>query len=275
MNPETENLYWRLRKEEAPVWLCEVSKEPVTYAACLACARAVQQPECPFPPHLIAALHAANQPDDVVESIRHTGYPVIRVSSLLGCKLKSWLGRREGFPLETPRDHWARLRGTLIHKAIEEMGMDAQGLTEKRLSAFVWDDQVAAFVTGRVDAYDMESRTLFDFKTINVGRGGLSGMTLPRPRHVKQLQLYAWLLARNGYPPPKQIRIVYMTMADLRTEVAPAPDEAELDQIHQRVLITLQEILSDQAPPEKPPEAWECKFCHFSKCSKSQKSKRE
>lgn len=49
------------------------------------------------------------------------------------------------------------------------MGMDADDLTEKRLSVFVWDETVAAFVTGQVDAYDIQSRTLFDFKTIHIG----------------------------------------------------------------------------------------------------------
>ena len=71
----------------------------------------------------------------------------------------------------------------------------------------------------------------FDFKTINVGRGGLDGMQLPRQRHVKQLQIYAWLLAQNGYPPhPPPIRIAYMTMAQLRTEEVAVRDD--LDQVH-------------------------------------------
>ena len=118
--PSTESAHWREQKEMQPVWLCEVTRAPVSYGACITCARNRQQPSCPFPPTLLTALHAANQPDDVVEAIRHTGYPVLRVSSLLGCKHKSWLGRNHGYPLETPSEHWARLRGTLIHKAIDE-----------------------------------------------------------------------------------------------------------------------------------------------------------
>jgi CRISPR/Cas system-associated exonuclease Cas4 (RecB family) len=270
---KTDKRYWREAAKTQPVWLCEVSLTPVTYQRCLGCAQQRLEPACPFPPQLLAALHAANQPDDVVEGIRHTGYPVIRVSSLLGCKYRSWLGRNEGYPLETPTDHWARLRGSLIHRAIEEMGADAGGLTEKRLTAFVWQDQLAAFVTGRVDAYDIHSRTLFDFKTVNLGRHGLDAMQLPRPRHVKQLTLYAWLLALNGYPPPQQFRLIYMTMAELRAVEVKSPDEAALAQIEGWVLSILQDILADQPPPPKPVEGWECQYCPFSQCISNRRAK--
>ena len=249
-----------------------MTENPVSYSDCLACAQQRLQPDCPFPPHLLAALYAANQPDDVVEGMRHTGYPVVRVSSLLGCKYKSWLGRTEGYPLETPREYWARLRGTLIHRAIEEMGLDAEGLTEKRLSAFLWDDVVAAFVTGRVDAYDVESRTLYDFKTVNINKQGLAGMTLPRPRHVKQLRIYSWLLVKNGYPPPTSIQIAYMSMADLRTEQAPVLTAAELNEIEGWIITIMRDILAKQAPEVKPVEGWECSFCAFTQCRKNRKN---
>ena len=270
---ETASRYWRVRQAEQPVWLCEVTKQPVAYAACIACARRRERPSCPYPPHLLSALYAANQPDDVVEGIRHTGYPVVRVSTLLGCKRQAWLGRTAGYPLETPTDHWARLRGSLIHRAIEEMGGDAEGLAEQRLTTFVWDDTVAAFVSGRVDAYSIASRTLFDFKTVNTGKGGLSGMQLPKPRHVKQLHLYSWLLAQNGYPPPTAIRVAYMTMGDLRTVDAPVLPEDELDQVRDQVLRVLRDILAPNPPPARPVEAWECHFCSFTQCPTHKGSK--
>lgn len=265
-NPSEPAKYWRVGKETEPVWLCEVTHEPVAYAACLACAHQRLRPECPYPPHLLAALHAATLPDDVVEGIRHTGYPVVRVSSLLGCKHQSWLGRTQGYPLETPGDHWARLRGSLIHRAIEEMGGSAEGLSEKRLTTFVWDKEIAAFVTGRVDAYSVASRTLYDFKTVNTGKSGMGTLPLPKPRHVKQLHIYSWLLARNGYPPPTSIRIAYMSMGELRTVDAPALDEPALEQVEGWVLRILRDILAPTPPPPRPVEAWECRFCTFSQC---------
>lgn len=109
------------------------------------------------------------------------------------------------------------------------------GLIEQRLTAFVWDEQVATFVSGRVDLYDIESRTLFDFKTVNTGKGGINSMQLPKPRHVNQLQIYSWLLAKNGYPPPTSIRIAYLTMSAVRTVDAPAPYSAR-ERIEQWVL---------------------------------------
>lgn len=264
--PTSTSPHWREQQEMQPVWLCEVTRAPVTYAACISCARTRQQPSCPFPPTLLTALHAANQPDDVVEAIRHTGYPVLRVSSLLGCKYKSWLGRNQGYPLETPSEHWARLRGTLIHKAIEEMGAAGSGLIEQRLTAFVWDENVATFVSGRVDLYDIESRTLFDFKTVNTGKGGINSLQLPKPRHVNQLQIYSWLLAKNGYPPPTSIRIAYLTMSELRTVDAPAPDLAARERIEQWVLSIARDLLSPTPPPARALEPWECRLCPFTQC---------
>lgn len=96
-------------------------------------------------------------------------------------------------------------------------------------------------------------------------------MTLPCPRHVKQLQLYAWLLARNGYPPPTLIRIVYMTMTDLRTEETLAPTMVETRFIQGQVLSILHDILSDEPPPEKPIEQWECNYCSFTQFSKNKR----
>lgn len=266
--------YWRETQAAQPIWLCEVTHDPVAYPACLDCARRRLQPGCPFPPHLLAALQDANQPDEVVEGIRHTGYPVLRVSSLLGCKYKSWLGRQAGYPLETPTAHWARLRGKLIHHALAELGGDAGSMTERRLTTFVQSEGLAAFVTGRIDAYDMVHRTLFDFKTVNLGKAGLTGLSLAQPRHVKQLKLYAWLLARNGYPPPQHFRLVYMTMAELHTVEVKAPTAEELAEVERWVFSILQDVLADQPPPPTPVESWECRYCPFTQCSSNRRPKR-
>jgi len=263
---EMDEQAWREAQTTQPVWLCEVTRTPVAYGVCLACARQRLLPTCPFPPHLLAALYGANQPDEVVEGMRQTGYPVLRVSSLLGCKYKTWLSRNEGYPLETPMEHWARLRGKLIHHALAELGGDAGSLTERRLTAFVEDEGLAAFVTGRIDAYDLAHRTLFDFKTVNLGKTGLAGMTLPQPRHVKQLKLYAWLLARNGYPPPQHFRLVYLTMADLCSVDVKAPAADELVQVEGWVRNILCDALATQPPSPQPVEPWECRYCPFTHC---------
>ena len=39
-----------------PSWLCELSREPVSEADCLACARQRLEPDCPFNPALLKAL---------------------------------------------------------------------------------------------------------------------------------------------------------------------------------------------------------------------------
>lgn len=241
-----------------PMWLCEVTATPVTPAACLACARQRLQPSCSFNPALLKALAAANQPDLSIEGLRQVGYPVLRVSSLVGCARKAWYARQGGGPpLEKPSEHWARLRGTIFHAALENMG---DGHVERRLVAFLYDREMAAFVTGRVDGYDPETGCLTDYKTTRRLPGSL------RPFHQRQVWLYAWLLARNGFGIPCSIRVIYLNMAGIHSCDVVAPSPADLDELEANLLSRLRAILAAQPPDAQPEEPWECKYCPFRQC---------
>lgn len=247
----------KLFTPDASCWLCEVTEAPVTVRACLACARARHQPSCPFNVAILKALAAANEPDAAISGLRQTGYPVLRVSSLTGCLRKSWYSLRAERRLETPSQHWARLRGAIFHRALENMG---EGHIERRLTSFLYDNQHAAFITGRVDGYDPELATLTDYKTTRRLPGSV------RPQHHRQVLLYAWLLARNGFGLPNAIRILYISMARVKSFDVAVPREEDLSELETKLLSQVRRILADE-PPQATPEAdWECRYCPFTQC---------
>ncbi|MBI1299532.1 Dna2/Cas4 domain-containing protein [bacterium] len=242
---------------DPPRWLCEVTEQPVGERACLACARERRQPACPFNPALLRALAAADEPDAVLTGLHQTGYPVLRVSSLTGCVRKAWYSLRSERKLETPGEHWARLRGTIFHHALERMG---DGHVERRLVAFLYDADVAAFITGRIDGYDPEQGTLHDYKTTR------RLPTRVSDHHRRQVELYAWLLTRNDFPLPTAIRILYISMAKVKSFDVPVPSPDQLDALEAELLDQIRRLLHVEPPEAIPREPWECKYCTYTAC---------
>ena len=255
------------------MWVCQVTGRPVDLEECLSCARSRYVPECPLDAPILAAMASANEEDQVVETLRQTGFPVVRVSSLTGCPLAAWY-REHGFTpgLEPPMRFWARTRGTVFHRAFEQFSMGR--LTEKRVFLFL--EEPGAFVTGRVDGYDPTTHTLVDYKTTaqkmrwDRAQNGFvtPKMREPRPHHVDQVKIYAWLLSENGYP-VQNIRIVYVSMGDIQSFDVEAPDREGMEQIRQSVVERVKAIVSDFPPDATPPEDWYCKFCEFYQCPRN------
>jgi CRISPR/Cas system-associated exonuclease Cas4 (RecB family) len=243
--------------QNRPRWLCEVTEDPVTVSACLDCARERRQPSCPFNPALLKALAGANEPDAALAGLHQTGYPVLRVSSLTGCVRRTWYSLRAEGRLERPSQHWARLRGTIFHQALENMG---DGHVERRLVTFLYDSEVAAFITGRIDGYDPQRHELADYKTARRLPGSVQF------HHHRQVHLYAWLLARNGFGLPKAIRILYISMSSVRSFDVAVPTDADLMALETDLLARLRRILADEPPEPTPEMAWECTYCAFAHC---------
>lgn len=241
-----------------PLWLCEVTGEPVALHDCLACARERRRPACQFNPAILRALANAQEPDEVLEVLGQLGFPIIRVSSLVGCPRKAWYERTSGRPLEKPSEHWARLRGTIFHEALARLG---EGLVERRLVNVVRDGSLSAVVSGRVDGYDPATGILHDYKTSN----GVSGFaSLPLEHHRRQLWMYAWLLAQNGFPPLAAIRVIYITMKEVVSADCPLPPD--MAKVEEMVVSRVRTVLNPDAPAARPDEAWECRYCPFTQC---------
>ena len=79
--------------------------------------------------------------------------------------------------------------GTAVHKIFEDSGID--GLKEERFEVPVSHSKV----TGRVDSYDQNTKTIHDFKTASVWKVQFEDFEDWR----KQGLIYAWLMKKNGF----------------------------------------------------------------------------
>ncbi len=254
------------------LWLCQVTGQPVGLSECLECARHRMRRECQFDGTVLRALANSLTADETLQDLRKlaeaAGVTLFRATSLLGCARQAWYELNFGRPLEKPLEHWARLRGVIIHAAMETVASGDGVLSEIRLRASLESLGVKAWVSGRVDHYDALTHRLVDFKTINGNGKKLASLDLPKRQHVAQLWIYAWLLSENGYPVPTEGRVIYIDMATVfATDVAMPSDHAETRQYVVSKARAITEATAE-GPAGDPREEWECRFCAFAdRCS--------
>lgn len=256
-------------------WTCQVTDDPVLVRDCLRCAYQRRRPDCPMDYGILRALAHTVDRDETLEVLREAGFPIVRVSSLTACEREAWYKEHDvAGGLEPPKRHWARLRGTIFHRAFDDTG--GNGLREKRLLAFL--EELGAYVAGKFDHYNPDTAEVTDYKTIALkktwrknaygpGQGGYKTRRLDKPKahHVEQLKIYAWLLRRNGYP-VKNIRIVYVSMGDVQSFDVDPPTGAELDELEATIIERAEAIVAENPPPDEPPSEWLCKYCTFHQC---------
>ncbi len=257
------------------LWLCEVTGQPAPLADCLACARYRRQPACPYPPTILAALARSLAGETELAELRAeaaaAGVALLRVTSLLGCTRQAWYGLHGPAPLETPGRHWARLRGTIFHAALESLA-GADAVAEVRLVARLDGEAQSgarAWVSGKIDHYDPLTRTALDYKTINSFGKAMTSLDLPKPQHRRQLWLYAWLLAENGYPPPLAGRVTYMDMRTVLSVDVAMPDAEGLARTRAHAIAKARAITDcgPAGPAGDAAEAWLCRYCtHATRC---------
>jgi len=251
-----------------PFWLCEVTGDPVTPEACLTCSRQRQQAECDFTPAILRALHASMQADPALQAVyslaQQTGITVLRVSSLTGCTRQAWYRITQHTPLEKPGRHWARLRGSIFHRALENMaGKDI--VAERRFVVSLQPFGVDVWIAGQVDNYDPVTGVLTDLKTINSFGRSLHKMDLPQEHHKVQLWIYCWLLAQSGWPYPDAAQIIYVDMGKVRKTSVPLPTADGQVMIERRLVEKAKAIAeAEAAGPQGDPRAeWMCRYCLF------------
>ena len=250
-------------------WLCEVTNDPVQTDACFACARQRLQTGCHFTPAVLRALRTSMQPDPALQAVyalaRQAGVTVLRVSSLTGCTRQAWYKTVQATPLEKPSRHWARLRGSIFHEALQAMaGKDA--IAERRFVVSLQAHGLAAWIAGQVDHYDPQTGVIVDYKTINANGRKLHRMEdLPQEHHRAQVWIYAWLLEQSGWPYPQAARIVYMDMGDVRLTEVPMPSAEGRQLVAQRIIAKAKTIVEagDLGPKGDPRMAWECRYCLY------------
>ena len=253
----------------APLWLCDVTKEPVAPDVCLACARNGRPNACSFTPPVLEALRSSMMSDSALNAIyslaAQQGVTVLRVSSLTGCTRKAWYRLTQGTPLETPSRHWARLRGTIFHKALESMAEESV-LAEQRFVVDLRAFGVNAWIAGMVDHYDPATGVLTDLKTMNAWKRLSSYPDLPHKHHIAQVWIYGWLLEKAGLGYPKRMEITYMTMGDIRTVPVNLPTPEGKQYVEARIVDKAKTIV--EADPTLGPKGdaqadWECRYCLY------------
>lgn len=92
--------------------------------------------------------------------------------------------------------------GTAFHEWLARFTDTARYLREERLLDTVPVADADGVITheveisGQPDLYDFDTGTVYDYKTTGV----YSYPKLPKPEHEAQVNVYAWLLRRYGYP---------------------------------------------------------------------------
>ena len=255
-------------RKAIPFWLCEVTGAPVAPEPCLTCARQRQQAECDFTPAILRALHASMQADPALQAVyslaRQAGATVLRVSSLTGCTRQAWYRVTQHTPLERPSRHWARLRGSIFHRALENMaGKDI--VAERRFVVSLQPFGADVWIAGQVDNYDPETGVLTDLKTINTYGRRLHRLDLPQEHHKVQLWIYAWLLEQSGWAYPSAAQIIYVDMGMVRKTKVPLPPSDGQALIEQRLVEKAKAIAEadDTGPQGDPRAAWMCRYCMF------------
>ncbi len=238
-----------------PLWKCEVTEEPVLPHECLQCARTRRILRCPVrSPGLLKALARSLRDDAGLEAVKAIAQvPIVRISGLTGCRRKTWYDIRESRPLEKPSDMWARLRGVVFHRGLE----NGDAGEEMRLFVRI----AGAIVAGRVDHYDETNETLYDYKTVNTWKR-LDRFDLPKESHVRQMHAYVWLLHRHGKK-VRRVSLVYLTMGEVRIVDVRMPD---LKAVEQEIREAVKAAIADTPPPPVPREEWECRYCPWSRC---------
>ncbi len=265
-----------------PLWLCDVTKQPVATDDCLACSRNGRPNSCSFTPPILEALRASMKSDPALKAIHslaaQQGVTVLRVSSLTGCTRQAWYRLTQGTPLETPSRHWARLRGVIFHKALESMA-EKSVLAEQRFVVDLRAFGVDAWIAGMVDHYDPATGVLTDLKTMNAWKRLSSYPDLPREHHIAQVWIYGWLLEKAGLGYPRAMAITYMTMGDIRTVPVPLPTPEGRQFVEARIVAKARAIVEADptlGPKGDPREAWQCRYCLYkTACPDRRKSEKK
>ena len=144
--------------------------------------------------------------------------PEITVTNLLNCLRKTYYEKTHDYWIE-PAKAYNSFRGSIIHSILAELSQqefkgedELCGVINSFLGNLVVEKRYSkkvngCFLSGAIDCYDKETKTLYDFKSYKaieyLLREGCA-----KPEHVWQTNIYKWLLP---YPVEK-IKIVYITL---------------------------------------------------------------
>lgn len=145
--------------------------------------------------------------------------------------------------------------GTAIHKAIERAFDVADPFSERYLREV---EVTSAGLMGHVDLYDIEARTVTDWKTTT--KKNLR--YFPSQQQRTQIHLYGYLLSQNGYP-VETVQLIAIVRdgneTDVRQHSEPYDEDLALGGI-----AWLADVAGSQIPPEPEKRVSFCRdYCEF------------
>lgn len=143
-----------------------------------------------LPPHLAAVIEAAFR-NDAYDGPRSGR--AISVTQLVGPAQKLQLEREHEADLEIDLlDTIPALEGSAIHHLLDRAGQKAPTLIPERRLTVQHDGWI---ISGKADVFVTADERIVDYK-----RGSVWSYIYTKPEWEAQLNIYAWLSRRNGFP---------------------------------------------------------------------------
>lgn len=122
---------------------------------------------------------------------------------------KKYLKSSEEARTEKASDQLIMFLGTLIHKGLEVKLADNPDFSvEKRLYTEVEVNGKKIVLTGEYDCFDIKEDSLDDYKT--TVSGGWKKKEDKLPKYFKQVNVYRYLMWKNGIKTPSKMRIIFI-----------------------------------------------------------------
>ncbi len=272
-------------------FICDAEDLPVTFDACLACARSGALPGCH---QTVAVLNG------IVQGLRPDDYG-LTITTLIGCLRKWRLMKDTAYWLKPAQSYWA-YRGQRLHGvAARYAADDPHAIAERRFTMTIeLLDGQAINISGQPDLVLLDQHMLLDYKTTKAVPIGWHSYVCPetdrliaegpyalrrksiecpyctlgshltktietidppraKPHHALQLSLYRLLLHRNGIEVDRA-EVLYLDMdTQCRIPIDLLPLAEAERYLRERVALAMQADL----PPilTDPNEVWQCEWC--------------
>ena len=155
---------------------CPYYHKQIKFAECLECA--IEDGPCGIPYSLLKAGSV----------IMTKPRPEVHVTDLCGCLRRAYFSKVADY-YEDPGDWIAAIMGIFIHSKMESFAPEG---SHRELSLTATTPS-GVQVTGTVDL--LVNETIEDYKS----KGWLDVSKCPSTSHTRQINIYRWLLAENGY----------------------------------------------------------------------------
>ena len=174
------------------------------------------------------------------------------VSTLTNCLAKTYFERISPVN-ESIGSAWATLRGTLLHYMVRSLGWSELRI---KMSFQLGDETVT--IVGCIDAFDVETATVYDLKTTRFARWQAEKGHIPHENHTAQVQCYATLLGEYGIAVNRLV-LVYVDDKEIIPKEVPLGNRKEW--MIQRATNLHNSMRNSVLPIPEPGTA--CHYCSY------------